>query len=54
MTSFCVKLAILLTVAASVAVVVRNWERTRRVEIKLIIEPIQWIEPMGEEGTQAI
>lgn len=38
-----------LTVAASVAVVVRNWERTRRVKIKLIIEPVEWIEPMGTE-----
>lgn len=45
-----VAIAIVLTVAASVAVVVRNWERTRRVEIKLIIEPVEWIEPMGEEG----
>lgn len=49
MTSFVVKLVIVFTVAASVAVALRNWERTRRVEIKLIIEPVEWIEPMGEE-----
>lgn len=50
-----VVIAIVLTVAASVAVVVRNWERNRRVEIKLILEPIQWIEPITvDEKVQAI